>query len=935
MNGLFIITLLFLQQPQVPTATTGVVTGTVLYSDGTPAAEMPLRLLPVEQQPQPRNPFGLLDSTGSFSIQAAPGRYFLRTLSAVPVYYPGVLTEAEARPVVVTAGSLTAGLNFSLPPSASGVRIRGRVSVPANYPTPLAPLRVEISRQGLSVPVAPDGAFEFPHITAGSYPLMVAAPGMQPVIVAVADRDVTGVELVVPPLIPVRGAVSLDRNGARPRFSVQFGALLPAGATPSTPPYSVTANAMLDGTLSTSLPPGQYKLILSNVPEGYYLKTLSTGSIDLLGSPLRVSATDASIPIAIGLGMSPKVRVSGRVTESGNPNAVSVPEKITLSAVAATEAVETLVNADGSFEFPQVNPGIYFSRVALTPTISSAPSVITIPNRNLENLELPIPSPRDVYGRVAVDGNGPPPKFSLLLIRGSNLPIDAGRSGELPSIPPSALVNLVQSGGSAGGQVLQIDVNARPDGSFKIKMPDGDYRVAMRPAGLGSATAGVPAAYFLRSLTSNSADLMTESLHVSEKETTQIHLGFGTTASNPWAKVSGRVAGLDRAGGAYRVALESNVTSAIETHIDAEGRFEFPAVLQRTNYTARLVPPIASASSPRVVVADKDVTDVQISVPPEREMTVRVTMEDNSPPPSFGLSLNATGSSMMVVVRPEPDGTFKAKLPEDERRLTISTLPLGYSVKSLTYGSANLLEQPLRIAGAAVAEIQVRLAADPAVSFGSVRGRVAGLDPDKGGVRIILNGVSTFSTFEATLNADGSFNFPRIPQGTYMPSLEGSVVAARLETAPIVVSGMDLRGIELVAPLQTLPSPRAGTEERPTGATASDFPGGGRAAANESAAVANVRTINTALVTYLSASGGTYGNLQDLIDTQLLDKSFSTTKSGFNFSIVSIGSSYAAAAIPANSSTGHFGYFAYPDAVIRYSTFGPLAPEQQGGKPVQ
>ena len=934
MNGLFIITLLFFQQPQVPTAATGVVSGTVLYSDGTPATEMPLRLLPVEQQPQPRNPFGRLDSTGSFSIQAAPGRYFLRTLSAVPVYYPGVLTEAEARPVVVTAGSLTAGLNFSLPPSASGVRIRGRVSVPPNYPTP-APLRVEISRQGLTAPIAADGSFEFTHITAGSYPLMVAAPGMQPVIVAVADRDVTGVELVVPPLIPVRGAVSVDRNGARPRFSVQFGALLPAGATPSTPPYATTANAMPNGTLSASLPPGQYKLLLSNVPEGYYLKTLSTGSIDLLGSPLRVSATDASIPIAIGLGMSPKVRVSGRVTGSGNSSAASLPEKVTLSAVATTEVVETLVNADVSFDFPQVNPGTYFARVALTPTISSAPSVITIPNRNLENLELPIPSPRDVYGRVAVDGNGPPPKFSLLLVRGSNLPIDAGRSGELPTVSPSALVNLVQSGGSAGGQVLQIDVNALPDGSFKIKLPDGEYRVVMRPAGLGSATAGVPAAYFLRSLTSNSADLMTEPLSVSEKETTQIHPGFGTTASNPWAKVSGRVAGLDRAGGAYRVALESNLTSAIETHVDAEGRFEFPAVLQRTNYTARLVPAIPAASSPRVVVADKDVTDVEISVPPEREMTVRVSMEDNSPPPSFGLSLNATGSSMMVVVRPEPDGTFKAKLPEDERRLTISALPLGYSVKSLTYGSANLLQQPLRISGAAVAEIQVRLAVDPAVSFGSVRGRVTGLEPDNGAVRIVLNGVSTFSTFEAPLNADGSFNFPRIPQGTYMPSLEGAVVAARLATSPIVVTGPDLRGLEIAAPQQTLPAPRAGTDESPTGASASDFPGGGRAAANEAAAVANLRTINTALVTSLSARGGRYGSLQDLMDAQLLDNSFSTTKSGFNFSIVTIGDNYAAAAIPANSSTGRVGYFSGADAVVRYSTFGPLAPEQQGGKPVQ
>src|SRR5207247_73171 len=37
-----------------------------------------------------------------------------------------------------------------------------------------------------------------------------------------------------------------------------------------------------------------------------------------------------------------------------------------------------------------------------------------------------------------------------------------------------------------------------------------------------------------------------------------------------------------------------------------------------------------------------------------------------------------------------------------------------------------------------------------------------------------------------------------------------------------------------------------------------------RQAANESAAVANLRTINTAQVTYLSSSGGNYGSLAGL-----------------------------------------------------------------------
>src|SRR5262245_66688769 len=47
-----------------------------------------------------------------------------------------------------------------------------------------------------------------------------------------------------------------------------------------------------------------------------------------------------------------------------------------------------------------------------------------------------------------------------------------------------------------------------------------------------------------------------------------------------------------------------------------------------------------------------------------------------------------------------------------------------------------------------------------------------------------------------------------------------------------------------------------------------------RQAANESAAVANLRTINTAQVTYLSSAGGNYGNVTALVTAGLLDSRF-------------------------------------------------------------
>jgi len=110
-----------------------------------------------------------------------------------------------------------------------------------------------------------------------------------------------------------------------------------------------------------------------------------------------------------------------------------------------------------------------------------------------------------------------------------------------------------------------------------------------------------------------------------------------------------------------------------------------------------------------------------------------------------------------------------------------------------------------------------------------------------------------------------------------------------------------------------------------------------RQAANESAAVANLRTVNTAQVTYLSSSGGNFGDLPALVAAGLLDSTFTSgsVKAGYNFSVAASGSNYTAVATPASPNTGRFGYYSTPDAVVRYSTITTLAPAGQAGQAVQ
>ena len=112
-----------------------------------------------------------------------------------------------------------------------------------------------------------------------------------------------------------------------------------------------------------------------------------------------------------------------------------------------------------------------------------------------------------------------------------------------------------------------------------------------------------------------------------------------------------------------------------------------------------------------------------------------------------------------------------------------------------------------------------------------------------------------------------------------------------------------------------------------------------RQAANESAAVANLRTINTAEVTYLSSSGGNYGDLNALVSAGLLDDTFIGTatrpKAGYIYSLTATGSDYTAFAEPASPNTGRFAYYSVPDAVVRYSTLGGAISNNQPGRSVQ
>ena len=108
-----------------------------------------------------------------------------------------------------------------------------------------------------------------------------------------------------------------------------------------------------------------------------------------------------------------------------------------------------------------------------------------------------------------------------------------------------------------------------------------------------------------------------------------------------------------------------------------------------------------------------------------------------------------------------------------------------------------------------------------------------------------------------------------------------------------------------------------------------------RQAAHEAAAVATLRTLNTAEVTYLSTAAGQFGQLTDLINNTLIPPNFVPGPvSGYNFAITldATNRDFTITATPASANDGRYAYFIWPDGTVRYST--SAAPTGMGGAPV-
>jgi hypothetical protein len=206
--------------------------------------------------------------------------------------------------------------------------------------------------------------------------------------------------------------------------------------------------------------------------------------------------------------------------------------------------------------------------------------------------------------------------------------------------------------------------------------------------------------------------------------------------------------------------------------LQQDGSFEFEKVLPGS-YTAHTLPLTSMSATGTLNVGTSDITNFEVRTPQPKEIRGRIVIEGNVPMPH--LAFNVGGAPLPA--NPQQDGTFTITMPEGERQISVlpASVPAGYTLTSFTYGTTDLLKNPMRIAAADIAPLKVGFNAS-AVKPVNVSGRVTGLLTTKG-VRVVLMNPVLAST-EASVNPDGSFHFSGIIPGNYNARLSLSGLTA-------------------------------------------------------------------------------------------------------------------------------------------------------------
>jgi hypothetical protein len=590
--------------------------------------------------------------------------------------------------------------------------------------------------------------------------------------------------------------------------------------------------------------------------------------------------------------------VTGSVTPA--PGAAAAAARAVRVAIVSSgtpaQTLEAVVEADGTFRFSNVPRGPYIAR--LLPINNNFRSETPYPvealfvgDRDVTGLQLS--GPDIVMGRVMIEGGG-------------RLPLSA--LNPRPELATLGNIQIRPAGGRGSSSFLTSGV--RVDHSFVVAVPSGEYNIA----------ATFPANFSVRSITYGNVNLLQGPLKVSGASSTEIVV---TLAQSAGFAVRGRVTGRPAGPMPLGVAVTTPGASAI---VNADGTFELRAIPpgSRAITLARngASPLSGQTTSSRlttanITVVDKDIENVELAWTPMASLTGQLLLLDKSnavipgiPPGATVTVTSRDGKALaggcdtprcradILSLFPQPNGSLNAAyprlVPPTVADVAVTQLPPGYFVKTITSGTLDLLQNPLRI-DATTDTIDIQVVVQN-TSGARVAGRVitspeASLIPQRVSL-VAAPGITpgTRQTVQTAVASDGTFQFGGVAPGVYtLTSDPFGLATVGSTTTNVIVRDQDVADIPLVG---------LSDEQIPNTIQY----------ANEAAAVLNIGAIQQAQI-YYNGLIGRYGSLDELIASGSLSSGYARANSGYTITFTSSGTDILGAALPVTAADGRYEFY--------------------------
>ena len=393
---------------------TGAVSGRILQDSGQPALGATVWILRPTYNSQGRRlqqvTLATADDRGDFRVYGiAPGSYYvaagtdptaLRQFAAVGdpnvgrvqlyamAYYPAAIDLEHASAIEVRP-TMDARVDMRLS-KRQEFHVRGQV---VDAATNRPPERAQVSLlfqgfQGMTMQMpAPDnysadtGKFNISGVAPGDYTLRVQIPltrpadlrdanaiqqfltaqSRQPMLltaVTVSTADVEGLSLVMSPGVTVPGKLVVE--GQPPidlsKFAIRLGFVPYSqrfnGFTPDTPPVTPEGEFGFPNIQS-----GDYQFLLNTLPNGFYLKSVKYGGVDVLNKPIRVDSKAETVEVTVQAGTG---ALAGSVTDSRNNPVAGIPVAVVPDQRDLTDNYRIgITKQDGNFTIANVPPGRY------------------------------------------------------------------------------------------------------------------------------------------------------------------------------------------------------------------------------------------------------------------------------------------------------------------------------------------------------------------------------------------------------------------------------------------------------------------------------------------------------------------------------------------------------------------------------------------------